>query len=130
MASSRVHVDLRFREYGERLDRAVRESLAETGNRVERTAAHLAAPRGGLERTVFRTPVQRTRRGWSLSVVSAFPGLYQERGTEKKLGAKRSTRGRKTKGAGHRGVKPLRFLLHGLQAHRGDLVDSLRRRLS
>jgi hypothetical protein len=128
--ATRVYVDSRFRQYGERVDDAIRAALDQTAGRVAGTARQLASPRGGLEHTIFRTPVGRTRRGFSVSVVSALPGLYQERGTLRKLGAKGSARGRKAGGTGGRGVKPLRFLVHALRENRAGLVDSLRRRLS
>lgn len=120
--ATRVFVDLRFKEYGRKVERGVDRALERTAASVERTAKVIAAPRGGLESRIRRTRPRRSRRGREISVDTDGVGYLQEVGTKRKLGAAKSKRAR----GGGRGVKPLRFLRKSLRAHRGELVDNLR----
>jgi hypothetical protein len=126
---AKVYIDLRFKDYAEDLERGIDRALERTARSVEGRAKTIASPRGGLERRIRRTRPFKTRRGRGIAVETDEVGHLQEVGTYRKLGAKRSARGRKAAGSGPRGVKPLRFLRKGLKAHRGDLLTNLRQEL-
>ncbi len=125
----RVEVDTAsFKRYRVQSERNVAQAVT-VAARVTSSAAKQAPTTYDISQvlnSVTSTTARPSKRGWAALVLMPHPlGVFFEKGTYRKLGAKGSTRGRKSAVTGNRGVKPVRPLRKSLQKVGRPLLLSL-----
>jgi hypothetical protein len=131
MPTSRIQIDKRsFSRYRVQSEAAIRNAVTKT---AYEGAAVVRAQSSDYEinevlNSAKGSPAVPTGRGWASIVFLDHPlGIIFEKGSYRKLGGRKSSRGRSTDATGNRGVKPQRPLRKSLPAIRLLLMANIRR---
>lgn len=125
----RVVVDrASFKRYRDEADRKTRQAVS-VAARVTANAAKQVPTDYQIQEvlgSITATPARPSARGFAAYVWMPHRlGMFFEKGTYRKLGARKSLRGRKSAVTGHRGVKPVRPLRKSVRLVGRPLLLSL-----
>ncbi len=130
MASGKVIVSNRFREYGRELDRQIIRSLGQAAGVTIATAKSVPSRYniGSIRAKIsVDGPVHRTVRGYEVTVRDKdWRSNFFESGTYQKLGRRLTARS-KAGAEGNRGIRPSRYMRKGKTAGRRALIELLNR---